>query len=230
MIELEEFEEVELEDIAREDVAYRGGLNHYCYTVRDCEKYGCDYICRCSKIESVDVNTELYFWLDLFNETSIAQYPVMRLLLATYLQTNWKNQGLLECDTGAGYYGEELYGINFLGKWSVLEFLKSTKYSYSEMIKKCWPNYEEEELLNNFLESECEWKLIEIDGGQISFNGTRNEIHGAKIEEQFSNNLLISVSKTQKLYNICFLDYSLTTKQSQRFKDLKYKIIVPTEL
>lgn len=219
----------ELDQIEEKNLKYYGGLEYHCYMEHDCERNNCEYICRCGTIESVDVNTELYFWLDLFNETSLVQYPTMHLLLASYLQTNWKNQSLLECDTGGGYYGEELYRIKFIGKSSVLEFFKTANNSISEMIKKCWPNYEEEELLNNFLESKCEWKLIEIDGGQISFNGIRNEIHGAKIEEQFSNNLLISVSKTKNLYNICFLDYCLTIRQSQRFKGLKYKIIVPIE-
>lgn len=119
------------------DFQYYVDLNYNETT--NCEDYGCNEegICRCGRIESVKCNgiRDIEYLCCEISKNIIAKLKNMELNISSEMiqygvdrilhHANWENPNIV---TGSGYYGDEVYGVQFdlyREKDVLVEFIKS---------------------------------------------------------------------------------------------------------
>jgi len=121
-----------------------------------CEEYGCDSICRCSKIidwRAKSINIRRIIDSQWKDATEIEKYAINRILN----HSHFVDPDYWEPDIGPGYYGEEIRGVFFEGDTELLgqkitqmlemkseaekvEFILANEYGYllDELKDRSW--------------------------------------------------------------------------------------------
>ena len=154
-------------------------LSDYDYDIiKNCSEYGCDDICRCSKIENVRINSipcffgEIQSFFKAFGE--LDHYCIERILncFGIYDPDFWEPQ------IGRGYYGEELENFSFNQANEVnsyIDNLLSLKFDCEKInyILKLEYGY-----ILDSIKDKTDWSIKKVDKNLIKFG---NEAYTSRL-------------------------------------------------
>lgn len=154
-------------------------ISDYDYDIeKNCSEYGCDDICRCSKIENVRINSipcffgEIQSFFKAFGE--LDHYCIERILncFGIYDPDFWEPQ------IGRGYYGEEFENFSFNHANEVnsyIDNLLSLNFDYEKInyILKLEYGY-----ILDSIKDKTDWSIKKVDKNLIKFG---NEAYTSRL-------------------------------------------------